>query len=81
MYGNYVYDCESLKSQHPAGYQIILEQKDQCLDRYIYGMIGPESLPQVKLHSHTTRALEMMSQPIAKLQVPEQYLNFSGDSF
>jgi hypothetical protein len=70
-----------MKSKHPAGYQIILEQRDQCVDRYIYGMIGPESLPSVKLHSHSIKSLELLRNPIAKLQVPEQYLSLTGESF
>lgn len=80
LYGNHVFDCSLMKDNHPAGYQLILESRNQCIDRYIYGMIGPESQPSIALHSHSIKSLEMLSNPIAKLQVPEQFLNFCEES-
>jgi hypothetical protein len=80
-YGNYVFKCESMKNKHPAGYQLILQSKYQCIDRYLYGMMAPESMPTINFHSHSARSLEFIDKPIAKLQVPEQFLNFSSESY
>jgi hypothetical protein len=69
-----------MKDRHPAGYELILESRSQCIDRYIYGMIGPEGYPSIGLHTHSMKSLEMLANPIAKLQVPEQFLNYGGES-
>jgi hypothetical protein len=42
---NYVYDTAPLKTNHPAGYQIINAVKNREVDRYIYGSCAAEELP------------------------------------
>ena len=77
MFANYIYELSPLKKWHPAGYQIIESVKNKEIDRYIYGIFASEDLPEVQLHSHTFKSLELLGNPIAKLNIIPIFTGFT----
>jgi hypothetical protein len=77
MFANYIYELWPIKKWHPAGYQIIESVKNKEIDRYVYGMYASEDLPEINLHSHTFRSLELLGNPIARLNIAPIFAGFT----
>ena len=81
VFANYIYDLNSMLKFHPAGYRIIEGVKYRDFDRYLYGMYRTEREPKVPAHLHTHKALTLVGDPIAKLNIPPIYKNLERDVY
>ena len=81
VFANYVYDMKSLLRHHPNGYRIIDGIKYREFDRYLYGMYRTERDPKVPPNVHTFKALTLVGEPIAKINIPPIYQNLEKDVY
>ena len=64
---------------HPAGMKLIDGIQNRDLDRYLYGMYRTERDPKIPPNNHSFKALTLVGDPIAKLNIPPLYRNLHND--
>ena len=79
VFANYVFDLKNLQMFHPAGYRIIEGVKYRDFDRYLYGMYRSERENSVPVHVHSYKALTLVGDPIAKLNIPQIYKGLENE--
>jgi hypothetical protein len=63
---------------HPAGYEVVDSVKNRDIDRYIYGMYSSEALPEIPKHSHSSKFISLLANPIAKIQIAIPFEGFES---
>lgn len=76
VFADYIYSTRNLKTNHPAGYQIIKAVQNREVDRFIYGTCPAEELPGVPLWSHSFRSLKLLGAPLARIDIPQTFSGF-----
>ncbi len=65
-----------MKTNHPAGYRIIEAIAGRDVDRFIYGMYGVESFPEIWTHNHSFKSLSLLGKPIGRINIQSVYDGF-----
>lgn len=76
VFANYIFKTDKLKTNHPAGFQLIETVKNIPVDRYIYGSATSEELPQIPPWSHSFRCFTLIGRPIAHIDIPQTFAGF-----
>ena len=79
MFANYIYGISKLQRFHPCGYKIIENIKYRDFDRYLYGMYRTERDPIVPTNKHSLNVLDLLGEPVAKLNIPSIFKNLDRD--
>jgi hypothetical protein len=69
IYENFIYSGEKIMQIHPAGREVIRSIKGRCIERYLYGMLPPDHLPNFSRHSHSDVSFKILEQPIGMINI------------
>lgn len=70
IFADHVYNTEKFRHLHPGGKYIIDSLKGREIDRFIYGMYAPETLPNFSPFEHSQQIFKAIGPPEFKLNQP-----------
>lgn len=77
---NYIYDLSSLRTWHPAGFQILESVKNGDVEKYLYGVYAAEKIAGINKHTHSNHSINLFEEPVAKLQIASSFVGLAAEN-